>query len=104
MKDKIEIPVTGVVMGFPYDDEGEKDARARLVLDAEMHGNEGKARIHLSVTKPRVANHSELRRVELEEACRAAQAILKGSDREHALVNTTDQTTISDLLAAALEN
>jgi hypothetical protein len=51
VKEKIEIEVVGKVMGFPYDDENEEQARARLVLEAERHGNDGKARIHLSTSR-----------------------------------------------------
>lgn len=39
--------------------ESKNDARARLVLEAEMHGNDGPARIHLSLRHPGVVHESE---------------------------------------------
>lgn len=53
MQPKIEINVTGKVLGFPYEDEDREQAIARLVLSAEMHGNESsQARLHLSIARP----------------------------------------------------
>ena len=47
--EKIEIDVTGKVFGFREDGEDIDTARARILLEAEMRGNEGKSRIHLSI-------------------------------------------------------
>lgn len=67
MKPQIEIQVTGRVLGFPYDDEDITAATARLVLEAEQNGNNGKARIHLSPTSHRVVNAPELERPSLQK-------------------------------------
>jgi len=51
--EKIEVEVTGKVIGFRFEDEDIDDARARLVLDAEILSNENcKQRLHLSIKDP----------------------------------------------------
>jgi len=50
MKNKVEVKVTGVVQGFVKDNETEDNAKARLVLEAEMLANDkGTVRLHLSM-------------------------------------------------------
>jgi len=55
--ESIAVGVNGQVQGFRFKDETLEDAAARCILEAEMHGNNGKARIHLSLkeeTEPEV--------------------------------------------------
>lgn len=46
---KIVIPIAGNVIGYQYDDETTEAAMSRILLEGEMHGNDGKSRLHLSV-------------------------------------------------------
>lgn len=67
MKPQIEIQVTGRVLGFPYDDEDIAAATERLVSEAAMHGNQGRARIHLSTTSHRVVNAPKSEKLSLQK-------------------------------------
>lgn len=51
MTEKIKVGVTGTVQGFVQEGESEQDARCRLVLEAEMRGNEGIARVYLNMNE-----------------------------------------------------
>jgi hypothetical protein len=44
---KIEIPITGKVIGYQLKGEKREDAAARILLEAEMQGNNGPSRLHL---------------------------------------------------------
>lgn len=44
---KLEIPIKGKVFGFQNEGEDELTAIARILLEAEQHGNNGKSRLHL---------------------------------------------------------
>lgn len=52
MKEKLTIQVHGQVIGHRYEDESVEQATARLLLAAEMEGNNGHARLHLNAVDP----------------------------------------------------
>lgn len=47
---KLEIGIKGKVFGFQNEDEDESTATARILLEAEMHGNAGTSRLHIEPT------------------------------------------------------
>jgi hypothetical protein len=47
---KITAPITGTISGWAEDNETDKQALARLILEAEMKANEeGNPRLHLNL-------------------------------------------------------
>lgn len=51
MPKRLEINVIGKVIGQQFDDETEHQAKARIVFEAEQHGNHGTSRLHLSLAE-----------------------------------------------------
>lgn len=51
MPKKLEIQITGKVIGYQKDDETEEKAKARIVFEAEQHDNNGESRVHLTLAE-----------------------------------------------------
>lgn len=47
---KLEIDIKGKVFGFQNEGEDEATAIARILLEAEQHGNNGASRLHIEPT------------------------------------------------------
>lgn len=57
MLEKIEIDITGKIFGYRKEGEDRNTAAARILLEAEQHGNCGESRLHLAPKRHGIKMH-----------------------------------------------